>query len=235
MLNTIKSKIQIEKKDDQVNRDNYDPIPPTSFVWIISGKKGTGKSTLLLNLMDTKKKLGGLKKRYSKIYMISPTAEHDPKFKKLVTELKQSDRFYDTPNNQTFEAVLNDLSDAKEERSDEHSLLILDDCADRLPKSTDTSLLNRLVILSRHYKLCIIITSQKYNKINPLIRTNADLVSFFRTDNKKEFKTLDEDLNTDLEKLKKAYDFSTDKNNFLHINMYTNPITFYKNFDRIVF
>ena len=235
MLNTIKSKIQIEKKDDQVNRDNFDPIPPTSFVWIISGKKGTGKSTLLLNLMDTKKKLGGLKKRYSKIYMISPTAEHDPKFKKLVTELKQSDRFYDTPNNQTFEAVLNDLSDAKEERSDEHSLLILDDCADRLPKSTDTSLLNRLVILSRHYKLCIIITSQKYNKINPLIRTNADLVSFFRTDNKKEFKTLDEDLNTDLEKLKKAYDFSTDKNNFLHINMYTNPITFYKNFDRIVF
>ena len=233
MLNTIKSKIQIEKKDDQVNRDNFDPIPPTSFVWIISGKKGTGKSTLLLNLMDTKKKLGGLKKRYSKIYMISPTAEHDPKFKKLVTELKQSDRFYDTPNNQTFEAVLNDLSDAKDD--DEHSLLILDDCADRLPKSTDTSLLNRLVILSRHYKLCIIITSQKYNKINPLIRTNADLISFFRTDNKKEFKTLDEDLNTDLEKLKKAYDFSTDKNNFLHINMYTNPITFYKNFDRIVF
>ena len=165
--------------------------------------------------------------------MISPTAEHDPKFKKLVTELKQSDRFYDTPNNQTFEAVLNDLSDAKDD--DEHSLLILDDCADRLPKSTDTSLLNRLVILSRHYKLCIIITSQKYNKINPLIRTNADLISFFRTDNKKEFKTLDEDLNTDLEKLKKAYDFSTDKNNFLHINMYTNPITFYKNFDRIVF
>ena len=233
MLNTIKSKIQIEKKDDQVNRDNFDPITPTSFVWIISGKKGTGKSTLLLNLMDTKKKLGGLKKRYSKIYMISPTAEHDPKFKKLVTELKQSDRFYDTPNNQTFEAVLNDLSDAKDD--DEHSLLILDDCADRLPKSTDTSLLNRLVILSRHYKLCIIITSQKYNKINPLIRTNADLISFFRTDNKKEFKTLDEDLNTDLEKLKKAYDFSTDKNNFLHINMYTNPITFYKNFDRIVF
>jgi hypothetical protein len=68
-----------------------------------------------------------------------------------------------------------------------------------------------------------------------LIRSNADLISFFRTDNKREFKTLDEYINTDLEKLRKAYEFSTDKNNFLHINMYTNPINFYKNFDRIVF
>jgi hypothetical protein len=231
MLNTVKSKIQIEKKDDQLNRDNYDPIPPTSFVWIISGKKGTGKSTLLLNVLDTKKKVGGLKKRFDKIYMISPTAEHDPKFKKLVVELKNSDRFFDTPDNKTFNGILESL----QENGDQNSLLILDDCADRLPKSTDLSLLNRLVILSRHYKLCIIITSQKYNKVNPMIRTNADLISFCRTDNKKEFKTLDEDLNTDADKLKRAYDFSTDKNNFLHVNMYTNPITMYKNFDRIVF
>lgn len=230
MLKTIKSKIQIEKKDEQVDRNNHDPVPITSFVWIISGKKGTGKSTLLLNLLEVKKKYGGLKKRFKKIYMISPTAGIDPKFNKLTKELKNSERFYDIPDNKTFSEILEDVKE-----SDGDNLLILDDCADRLPKSTDQSILNRLVILSRHFKLSIIITSQKYNKINPLIRSNADLISFFRTDNKREFKTLDEDINTDLEKLRKAYEFSTDRNNFLHINMYTNPITFYKNFDLIVF
>ena len=230
MLKTEKGKIQIVKKDNQLNRNSEGPIPDTSFVYIISGKKGMGKTTVLINLLDIKKKYQGLKKRYDKIYLVSPTGEFDPKLKKLVKELKESNRFYDTPNNETFEIILDDLKDDK----DSHSLLILDDCADRLPKSVDLSLLNRLVILSRHFKLCIIITTQKYNKINPMIRSNADIISFFRTDNKKEYNTLKDDLNTDDDKLKMVYDFATTGNSFLHINMFSNPITYYKNFDKII-
>ena len=225
-----KSNIEIKKLDNQIEPKDV-PIPINSFVWIISGKKGTGKSTIILNLLNEKYKNGGLKKRFEKIYMVSPTSEIDPKFSKLIKELKTNNRYFNEANNKNLIEIFEDI---KSDDDSVNKLLIMDDCACDLPKSTQNSVLNKMVILSRHYKLSIIITSQKYNKINPLIRSNADVISFFRTDNKKEFKTLIDDVNTDEDKFKLMYDFATDKNNFIHINMSTNPITFYKNFDKIL-
>ena len=67
---------KIKAIDNQVIRTD-DPIPKgiSGLIYLIIGKKGMGKSSLLLNLLNTKVKDGGLKKYYDNIYFVSPTAD----------------------------------------------------------------------------------------------------------------------------------------------------------------
>jgi hypothetical protein len=62
-----------------------------------------------------------------------------------------------------------------------------------------------------------------------------DMLSFFRTNNKLEFKTLEDDVNVDEKELKRIYDFATDEpNSFLHISFFASKTTFYRKFDKII-
>lgn len=114
-------------------------------------------------------------------------------------------------------------------------LLILDDVVNDLPKSTQKSKINALYCNHRHKKLCIITVSQIYNKLNPIIRRGANMISVFHTDNKTEYDALERDLAVDSEKFKKVYDFATDKmNSFLHIQLCGAKPLYFKKFDRIL-
>ena len=232
---------KIKPLDHQVVRTD-EPIPKgiSGLIYLIIGKKGSGKSSLLLNLLKTKQKDGGLKKYYDNIYFISPTASspNEKKFKKLVEELQDDDKFYDTYNEQNLNKIVDEIKEYNNEHSDDNPLhlLILDDCVLDLGKSNSDSILNKLVILARHLRTSVFILSQKYNAINTVIRRNTDIISFFRTDNKKELKSLADDVNVDEHKLKALYEFATagSSNDFLHINLLSNPVSYYKKFDKII-
>ena len=236
-----KSQLQLKALDKQVIRTD-EAIPKGSpFIWIISGRKGTGKSSLLLSALKTKQTKGGLAKFYDNIFLVSPTASHDIKFSKLVSELEEDQKYYDILNENVMTEIMDKIKAYNEDEENQnkpiHNLLVLDDCLASLPAGTQKSaVLNNLFILSRHFRLSIIVTTQKYNGLSRLIRTQADLISFFRTDNKKELKSLLEDVNVDDALLENLYNFATgdDKNSFLHINMLSNPVTYYKNFDKII-
>jgi adenosyl cobinamide kinase/adenosyl cobinamide phosphate guanylyltransferase len=70
------------------------------FLYLVVGRKRSGKSTLALNLLDTPEKLGGFKKKFDKIWLVSPTAQNDPKMKDLVEELELDGQFYNEFNNE---------------------------------------------------------------------------------------------------------------------------------------
>lgn len=236
-----KSKLQVKALDRQVIRTDEALPKGSPFIWIISGRKGSGKSSVLLNALKTKQNKGGLAKFFSNIYMVSPTASHDTKFKKLVDELNEDGKYYDTLNESTMTDIVDKIKQYNEAEENQdvpiRNLLILDDCMASLPAGTQKSAtLNNLFILSRHHKLSIIVTTQKYNGLSRLIRTQADLVSFFRTDNKKELDSLLDDVNVNDDLLRALYEFATEggKNSFLHINMLSNPVTYCKNFDKIL-
>lgn len=232
-MNTIKSKIKIKKLDNQIYEDEFAIPQMQNFVWLIIGAKGSGKSNIIINALNNKKKNNGLKKRFQKIYMCSPTAIYDPKYEKLHKELDEGNTYYNTLNNKILSKIYDDIIN---NHSDKHnSLLILDDCISMLPKSTEkNSILNKIIACHRHIHLSIIISSQKYNSINTLIRNNYDILSIFKIDNKSEYKTIENDLNTNAELLKEVYDFAVSKkHSFLHIRL-SNPILFYQNFDKII-
>jgi Cdc6-like AAA superfamily ATPase len=229
---------EIVPLDNQVTKSD-DPLPLGNLNYIFCGKKGTGKSTLLLSLL--KRKASPYYKSFDNIYLISPTASRDPKFDKLIEELKEDDKYYDTLNDSIIDDIVKRLNDFNEEYKKEHpkkiprNLLILDDCIHLLPTSTQHSSINQLFTNQRHMKLSIFICTQQLTKLNRLIRTNADLLSFFPNDNKKEFETLADEWSIEPKFLEKVYKFATDTpNSFLHISFCGRRPLFFKKFDRII-
>jgi hypothetical protein len=227
----------LNKLDNQVVRKD-EPLPKGSpAIWIINGGKGSGKSTLILNVLKSKHAYKGF---FDNIFLVSPTAGRDPKFDKLVYELEEDGKYFNHCDDDVVADIVSKLVDfkmnwdEKEEGRKPHSLVIFDDCLASLPKSTEKSMFNELITTSRHINTSVWILTQKYNKVNPLIRAQMDVLSFFRTNSKQEYLTLEESLNVD-KNFKNIYEFATaEPNSFLHITFFNNKPTFYKKFSKII-
>jgi len=228
---------EIAPLDNQVVKTD-EPLPQAHIVYIIAGKRGSGKSTMLLNLL--KQKSSPYRKFYDNIMMCSPTAGRDPKFDKLVDELQREDKFYDTLNDDVVNDIVERLKQFNDEyavehpKSQPHNLLILDDCIHLMGTSNAHSSLNQLFSNGRHLKLTLFICTQKLNKLSTLCRSQADLITFFPNDNQKEFDTLENEWNIDPKLLKAVYNYATDEpNSFLHISLFGRRPQFFKRFDKI--
>jgi hypothetical protein len=234
----MKNKISsIIKQLDNTYSSSEDPLllHNGSCVYIISGRRGSGKSTLALCLLDSEL---AYRQRFKHIFLISPTARTDKKFKKLVNELEEDGQFYEELNDGNIESILdviksdNKQRDEKKKKRNLHCI-VLDDVVLDLPKKK-SSVLNKLVIESRHHNCTLIILTQKYNCIPSIIRANMDIISFFPSLNTKEVSTFQEDLNISKELFYKVYNKATDtQNSFLHCNLLNFPPVFYHKFDKI--
>ena len=234
--------------DKQVKRTD-EPLPNGYTIHIISGSKGTGKTTLVLNLL--KRRSSPYYKQFDNIYLISPTAGRDPKMDSLIDELKMDDKFYTELNDENLNEIMRRLVEFNEDflkkveekrekkkkidREQPRNLIILDDCIHMLPSGQSKTKFNELITQSRHYKTCLMILTQKYNKCNTLIRSNADLITWFPNTNKKDFEALQNDLNINPDMLDSLYKYATDTpNSFLHISFFGGKPTFFKKFDKII-
>lgn len=227
----------LNKLDNQVIKSN-EPLPKQDIIWIVSGGKGSGKSTMVLNVLKNKNAYKGF---YDNIILVSPTAMRDKKFDKLREELEEEDKYFSNCDDETIEEIMsklqqfNDNFDEEEEGRKPHNLIIFDDCLSSLPKSTQKSKFNELITTSRHLKTSVWILVQKFNKVNPLIRDQADLLSIFKTNNKQELQTIEDSLNIDKKQFNDLYTFATyEPNSFLHISFFGGQPKFYKRFDEII-
>lgn len=230
----MKNKISsIIKQLDNTYSCSEDPLllHNGSCVYVISGRRGAGKSTLALCLLDSKL---AYRKRFKNIFLVSPTARSDKKFKRLVDELQEDNKFYEQLNQENIESILDVIKNDNLE-NDKKNLhcIVLDDVVLDLPKSK-SNILNKLVIESRHHNCTLLILTQKYNCVPTIIRSNMDLISFFPSLNTREVSTFQEDLNISKELFYKVYNKATDApNSFLHCNLLNFPPVFYHKFDKI--
>lgn len=67
---------------DSQRKDEEGFLPSTSFIMAIYGARGVGKSNMMLNMLINPNLLKG---RFQEIYLISPTAQLDDKFRVLRT------------------------------------------------------------------------------------------------------------------------------------------------------
>jgi hypothetical protein len=222
--------------DNQVEDNNpNDAIPKLSnnFFWIISGGAGSGKTTMLLNLMRISHRKGGLGKYYKKIYIISPTHKLDDKLAELVDELGEEQCFSEL-NNETVDTIIKDI-EADPDFKKEHYLIIMDDCLGSLPSTTGKSKAHTLLISRRHLHATIICLVQSYIRVPNLWRRNANLISFFGSANRGEIQSLIDDVNGDEDLMRKLIDDATnDKHGFLTIKLGLGQPLFYKKFDRYI-
>jgi hypothetical protein len=221
-------------KDNQSNYKKEEIFAKDHFLYLIVGRKRSGKTTLALNLLETPEKTGGLKKKFDAIWLISPTAENDPKMADLVEELKEDDRFWPEFNNEVQMDLMSRIKAFNtnwEKKKKPHHLVIYDDVMAFLPHNRKKGqAFNGFMTNQRHFKSSALILAQRLNELNPLIRSQADVVSYFRQDNPKEDKIFSETFGVPPELIHAC---TQEPHSFITANFLHTPPKFYKQFDEI--
>ena len=113
MLRTIYNPLSddIAPLDSQVVISE-DPLPKIgSHSWLICGKPGTGKSTLLLGAITSKKSNWYAKKSFDNLFLCSPSAEKDTKFEGMVDELNSEGHYWNTFNESILQNILDEIDE----------------------------------------------------------------------------------------------------------------------------
>jgi len=210
------------------------PLKPCNIG--IFGRKGCGKSNLLLNMIM--KKESPYYKHFDLIFLISPTALNDEKMKPLMEDI--DDQYYEELNNDVLEdimakcAAFTDRHERKKKRGKPSYCIIYDDCIHMI-KSKNASMITKLATQNRHMNITNIYLLQKYNTYMPtLIRSNLDCTMFFHTENKAELESFLKEQGGDEDKLMMLYQFATaEPYSFLFINSYSQPTRYFRRFDPI--
>lgn len=221
-------------KDNQSNYKENQVFAKDHFLYLIVGRKRSGKTTLALNLLETPERLGGLKKKFDAIWLISPTAENDPKMSDLVKELKDDDKFFTVFNNEVQTELMERIKAFNKDwdkKRKPHHLVIYDDVMAFLPHNKKKGqAFNSFMTNQRHFKSSAMILAQRLNELNPLIRSQADIVSYFRQDNPKEDKIFIDTYGVEPQLLALA---TSEPHSFLTANFLHTPPKMYKQFDEI--
>ena len=222
-------------KQPLLSQENVIPRINSSVLFI--GSSGSGKTTVLANLLTRKDMLGaGV---FDRIFLISPTAYSDDIQKYLKIDPDDiCDNLNDAP------ALLRDIMDTQRtaiEQEGAHKAplfcIVFDDCV------ADTDLLRapefiKTFIACRHYNLTTLLCSQSFKAIPRKCRLQAHNIIFFRSSGS-EVECIVEDRsppNMNKKRAQRLVEFATtEPYSFLHINMRCPYETRYRrNFDEII-
>tara|TARA_R100001086_G_scaffold249628_1_gene190031 strand:- start:3102 stop:3863 length:762 start_codon:yes stop_codon:yes gene_type:complete len=226
-----KFKFSCDDKDESIPL----PLPQRlNFFLMINGRPGSGKTSLILNLVAKRGKL--YNKKFDRVFVFSPS---------LLTMAKNP--FEDLPDNQLHTDLTEaNLTEALEDISEsgEKILFILDDVVNDMKKSASVqTLLSKMLMNRRHLagaggSTSFIITTQVYNKVPAPIRKTASHIIIYHTKNKKELDTIYDELIIIPQKdfyqiLKYCFD---KKHNFVYIDVDKSyDKMFHKNFNALSF
>jgi len=220
---------------DDIDTSIPAPLPQMlNFFLLINGRPGSGKTSLILNLIAKRGKL--YNKKFDRIFVFSPS---------LLT--MKNNPFEDLPENQlhteltpeNLQTALDDISE-----SGEKILFILDDVVNDMKKSAEIqNTLSKMLMNRRHLagsggSTSFIITTQVYNKVPAPIRKTASHIIIYHTKNKKELDTIYDELiiipqKDFYEVLKYCFD---KKHNFVYIDVDKSyDRMFHKNFNALQF
>lgn len=205
-------------------------IPHTHYYMYIVGKSGSGKSTVMMNIVCR-----FYKKKFDRIFLVSPsfaTLEDNPFKEHLPT-----DQLFDDLDEDVIDEILERLKD-----SGEKVLLILDDVQDKIKGKIELKI-KRMINNRRHKagkggNLSIIITSQVFNNLALSIRKSADVVIMFGSKNSAEIESIQREYLSVVPKdtLREIWDYVyQDAHDFLLIKPNDKAEDFlYKNFNKLV-
>ena len=213
-------------------------LPKFPFSMMISGRSGSGKTNVLLNIL-TKDNMYNKYFHYTVVY--SPTAgKYDDMYKilKLPEENFKNDFSAEDLNN-LIESRKNLIAKKGIEWVVKNSrvLIILDDViANRDFLNSPEAL--KMFALLRHYQVAIIVLMQSYNKLPRALRINANATIVFPSTQSEVEVLLDEITPSGLTKKQftKVIEYCTDgRYDFLYINNHAEPDKrIKKNFDEVI-
>jgi hypothetical protein len=195
------------------------------FHLIMCGSGGSGKSSLMLNLIKNK---DAYKKKFSNIYyfcpMVSFTSVKNHPFKK-------HDKVYHNFTVKELSEIYSELEQKKEEESGEYSLIILDDMADCLKNHDIQTLLDKFMIKSRHLQVSWIITLQMFLYFPKSLRRQITNLILFKPKSVNEFEIIAKEMfNMDTVDALTLHNYVFDAP-YNHLDIDTVVNKYYKNFN----
>ena len=187
-------KIKISKFNfncDEMDESIPKPLPQVlNFFMLICGRPGSGKTSLILNLICKRGKM--FNKKFDKVYVFSPSlmTMKDEPFGELPEDQVHTDLTLEGLNK-----VLDEISNTGEK-----ILIILDDVVNDMKKTMAIqTLLSKALMNRRHLagaggSVSFIITTQVYNKLPAPIRKTASHIIIYHTKNKKEIEAIYDEL-----------------------------------------
>jgi len=213
-------------------------LPKFPFSWMLSGRSGSGKSNLLINILTRKELLGGY---FQYIIVFSPTAG---KYDDLYDSLKLP------PENFKAEfgpEQLEEIIDARKALIDKKGiawvaknarvLIIMDDVISNR-KFLESPVALTMFALLRHYLCSIMVLMQSYTKLPRALRLNCNAVSVFPS-SQSEIEVLIQEITPagiNKRRFEHVIDYATaEKYNFLYINYHADKDKqIRKNLDEII-
>ena len=195
------------------------------FHAVFCGSGGSGKSSLMMNLIK-----GPYKKKFDNIYyfcpMVSFTSVKNHPFKK-------HDKVYHEFTVNALSEIYKELEEKKEDKSNEYSLIILDDLADSLKNNDIQVLMNKMMVKSRHLQVSWIISLQAYYYFPKQLRRQITNFILFKTKSIDEFQSLARELfNMNSDDALTLYNYVFDVN-YNHLDVDTVTNTYYKCFNKL--
>ena len=161
------------------NTDNCDKEGQGGSKIVVIGKPGTGKTTLITDILYHKKHI------YPTGLVFSGTEDSNGHYSKIFP----STFVYNKLDNEILENFIKRQKLARDNIKNPWSVLLLDDCTDD-PRIFNDPLFQGLFKNGRHWKMLFILSLQYCLDIKPVIRTNVDGCFILRETNLKNRKSL---------------------------------------------
>lgn len=233
----------VQPLDNQIINDD-NPLSLQPSVWILAGSAGSGKTSVLLNALSK-----FYRGKVNNIYLFSQTCYNDAQtkdiYQHLIDELDSEGKVYTEATNDNIAEVVDKIKDYNKSIMDEIkkkkkkikpplNLIIFDDVL-RFFSRKSQSAMNELITNRRHLKTIVIVTTQKFRYIPPIIRSNMSYLSVFQFNNRKDVVGIDEEF----EHFQHYYNDVMENNRispkpFLHVSFINGTPIFYNCFDRYV-
>jgi len=215
-----------------------EPFPNQSFFWLICGKPGSGKTSLLINALQSKKENRIYRKVFDKILLVMPKNSRKALKKNPLDNLPDDQVFEIFDNN-----VIEKIKDIREEFDDldkkkkrpRNQLLILDDITATLKNNDIQKALIELATNRRHLKLSIILLVQFIRAVPRPVRFQITQIVFFKPANQLDSKIIQE------EYINLPHDQYNDLTRFVWVNSHDflfidkQNETYFKNLQKIIY
>jgi ABC-type dipeptide/oligopeptide/nickel transport system ATPase component len=207
-------------KDPTKKRFKY-PIPKelgleNTFSMVLVGSSGSGKSTVIRNLIRIIN-LQNIKKPNR--FIISSTFEDDTTLHSRFHKDNVFTEYDDTTLLELIDMIMGENHERRRKKKrEEQYLLVADDMLGLIPRNAS---LWSLFVKNRHKKLNVMLSVQQFKALPPVVRYNATTYIIFGTINMKELENIDVELNKKYPNklFKEMFKEKIHGHNFLYINV----------------